>query len=205
MTSSRHRQVFLLGFALGILGYILPWVQHAGAGLSLHAFDMAAWSVRHIDEFRSAPVMLTSFLLRGQLLILAALWVGDTETGRWRWLVSLLLVVALLPPPDGIIQEPGNPNYRQLLVLALVAAACSTCGARLHGRWRARWLLVWALLGIVSSALAITRAADLYRSLRLETSLGPGAPLLWLAYTLFAITAIHVLRRRSDQSPDGAI
>ena len=205
MTHSFPRSGFFLAFLLGILGYILPWVQHASAGLSLHAYDMAAWSVRHADEFRGTPVMLTSFLLRGQLLILAALWVGAAAKGRWRWLVSLLLVIALLPPPDGILQEPSNPNYHQLLLLALVTAACSAWGARLHGRWRARWVLGWALLGIASSALAIARATDLYRSLQLGSSLGPGAPLLWIAYAILALTALHMSRRRSDQSSDGAI
>ena len=205
MTNPLTRKVFTAAFALGLVGYLLPWAQHTSAGLSLHAYDMAAWSVRHADEFRGTPVMLTSFLLRGQLLILAAIWVGAAAKGRWRWLVSLLLVIALLPPPDGILQEPSNPNNHQLLLLALVTAACSAWGARLHGRWRARWMLGWALLGITSSALAIARAADLYRSLQLGSSLGPGALLLWLAYAILALTALHMSRRRSDQSFDGAI
>ncbi len=189
MTLIRLRHLHLWLFALAFLGYTLPWVNHSAAAFSLHAFDLAAWSARHIDEFTQAPTLLTSLLLRGQLLILAALWSGGQAKKRWPWLLSLLLWVALLPPLDALIQQFDNPNHQQLLFLSIAAMILSVWGGILRGGRLAYWTLAWTSLGIASSALAIARATQLFKAMGLTASLGVGGPLLCFAYATLALAA----------------
>ena len=209
MAHGRHplaQTLLWLGFAAALVGYILPWVSHSSAALSLNATDLAAWSARHIHEFEEAPALLTAFLLRGQLVVLAALWpaiiksatAGALASGRrgYAWLVSLLFVVALLPPLDGLLKEPANPNYRQLLLLSAGAALAPLAYLRWPGRYSAYWPAGWAALGLGSSALALSRSSTLYSYFQIAWSPGPGAPLLWSAYALIALALALDWRRR---------
>lgn len=203
MTSPFIRKILPLCFTLGVLGYLLPWAQHPSSGLSLNAYDLASWSVRHAEEFRGLLVMLTSFLLRVQLPILAALLVG--VIGKRGWLFTLPIIIALLPPPDGLIQDPGNPSYRQLLALALVTMIIAAVGARIRDQRRMYWTLLWSLIGIASSTFAAIRVIELYGSLKLDVRLGPSLALFVLAYMLLVITALFQWLQRYIQSSEAAI
>lgn len=213
MAHGRHplaQTLLWLGFAIALVGYILPWVSHSSAALSLNATDLAAWSARHIREFEEAPALLTAFLLRGQLVVLAAIWpatAGALITARrgYIWLVSLLFVIALLPPLDGLLKEPANPNYRQLLLLSAGAALAPLAYIRWPGRYSAYWPAGWAALGLGSSALALSRSAALYGYFQIDWSPGAGAPLLWSAYALIALALALDWRRRRVQSAGGSM
>ncbi len=180
--------------SLGGIGLLLPWVQHASAGLTLNAPELANWSIRHGEEFRGSLVMLTSFLLRGQLLILAA--IVSSNVHRSRWFIIVLLCIALLPPPDGFIRELGNPGYRQLMGLALAAALISAVGSRLKKPLVAYWQLGWSCIGLLSCLYVALRIDVLYDSLQLDANAGPGMLCLVLAYALILMTGLLHWRGR---------
>ena len=179
-------QLFFL--TLGILALLLPWTIHPSSGLSLNAYDVANWSTRHVDEFRGSLVLLTGFLIRGQLFILTA--IVSRMTLECRWLFCVILFIALLPPLDGFLREPGNPNYRQLALLALATALIAIMGSLLKQRWIHEWQMVLPVLGLVSCLYATSRLSNLYHSLKLDHQTGSGLLLLLLTYLSLLIIAI---------------
>lgn len=187
MKSPSFATAQLLFITLGIFGLVLPWVQHHGSGLTLNAHELANWSIRHGEEFRGTFVMMTSFLLRGQLLILAV--ITSNIAHRSRWLIIVLLCIALLPPPDGFLRDFSNPGYRQLMSLALAAALISFVGSRLKQDQATLWQISWSCIGLLSCLYTSSRIDVLYESVQLESNTGLGLMCLVCVYALMILIA----------------
>ena len=196
MTSRGFAMLQLLLITLALLAFLLPWISHSSAGLTLNAYDLANWSTRHADEFRGLLVMSTSFIIRGQLLILTAIVVRITL--KIRWLFCLILIIALLPPLDGFLREPGNPNYRQLALLALATALVSIIGSRINKRLINEWHIVLPIIGLASCLYATIRVSNLFNSMKLDHLTGLGLKILLITYLLLLITAIMSWRQKSN-------
>ena len=196
MASRGFAMLQLLLITIGLLAFLLPWIAHSSAGLTLNAYDLANWSTRHADEFRGLLVMFTSFLIRGQLLILTAIVARITL--KIRWLFCLILIIALLPPLDGFLREPGNPNYRQLALLALAAALVSIIGSRINKRLINEWHIVLPIIGLASCLYATIRVSNLFNSMKLDHLTGLGLMMLLITYLLLLITAIMSWRQKSN-------
>ena len=196
MTSRSFAKLQLFLTTLGILAFLFPWSFHASSGLSLNAYDLANWSTRHADEFRGPLVMFTSFLIRGQLLILAA--IVARLTLKSRWLFCLILFIALLPPLDGFLREPGNPNHRQLALLALATALVSIVGSRMNKRLINEWHFVLPMIGLASCIYATIRVSNLFDSMKLDHLTGYGLMMLSFTYLLLLITAMMSWRQESN-------
>lgn len=190
---SQHVSVVLTGcLLLALLGYYLPWLSNAAAGLSANAFDLAEWLSLSPLARISNPPLLAPFLLRVGLGLLAVLFALNARRaiGWGRWLtaaLSLLLTATLFPPIEFIRAAGGmdDPNYRQLFGLLLITLISVLAVALAPGfqRW---WQVISSLLEvllIVSSvwgtALAFTILAG--NPLRLTTPLGIGVILMILA------------------------
>ena len=196
MTSRSFAKLQLLLITLGILAFLFPWSFHSSSGLSLNAYDLAHWSTRHAVEFSEPLVMFTSFLIRGQLLILAA--IVARLTLKSRWLFCLILFIALLPPLDGFLREPGNPNYRQLALLALATALVSIVGPRMNKRLINESHFVLPMIGLASCIYATIRVSNLFVSMKLDHMTGYGLMMLLSTYLLLLITAMISWRQKSS-------
>lgn len=196
MISRSFAKLQLLLITLGILAFLLPWSSHSSAGLTLNAYDLANWSTRHADEFRGLLVMFTSFLIRGQLLILTAIVARITL--KIRWLFCLILIIALLPPLDGFLRDPGNPNYRQLALLAIATALVSIIGSRMNRRMINEWHIVLPIIGLASCLFATFRVFNLFVAMKLDHLTGLGLMMLQFTYLLLLITAIMSWREKSN-------
>lgn len=196
MISRSFAKLQLLLITLGILAFLLPWSSHSNVGLTLNAYDLANWSTRHADEFRGLLVMFTSFLIRGQLLILTAIVARIIL--KIRWLFCLILIIALLPPLDGFLREPGNPNYRQLALLAIATALVSIIGSRMNKRMINVWHIVLPIIGLASCLFATFRVSNLFVAMKLDHLTGLGLMMLQFTYLLLLITAIMSWREKSN-------
>ena len=187
--------------ALGLLAFFLPWIASAGNTLTLNLWDLAEWSSIN-PQSRHANIPLGASLgLRSLPLFLLALAVWRYEMPmRLRMTLALLTAIAVFPPPELLLADAGNPNYRQQLAIGIVALLCGLVGASRISR---RPLLHLGLGGtsVAVAWLALTSALALQRGLELEAHPGAGFYLYLVAVLLFEVLGLKNIRATRYESP----
>lgn len=171
------------GFLLALVCFHLPWYSHASAAFTMNAFDLAEWASIHPAVRSSSPPMLTSFLLRLPLVMLAAalaLAINLLPDARWRWLgraVAALLLVRLIPPSDFFGDARDDPNYRQMLLLFTLGVALlvtSLAARRLHDHFQAALGAGLLVVGVLAGWWGLSRAGTLLDNFAVNVDVGPG-------------------------------
>ncbi len=180
---------------LALAGYLLPWATAPNAAMTLNAFDLAEWTSLHPLQQGAMPPLIVPLLLRAQLSILAALitlWSTSRNERILAFLFVALLSVSQLPPLE-FLNNVADPNYRQLLFLAIATIILSTgLGFILPARFRPFVIIFLAVAGIVTSLLGQSQAIELYQVTLEQGETGGG---LWLIVGAYAAFSLNVLRK----------
>jgi hypothetical protein len=175
--------------ALMVAFYALPWVVNPGASLTASAYDLAEWTSLH-PAVRGAPLpLLTPFALRLPLALIAPLIAFGDGRRRLRLLGVVVIVLALLPPPEFLTQT-SDANFRQQLALALLAGIGGVIGvSRALRRWHDALNVTIAAIGVIATVAGAVHALSLMRGFGLPTAIGAGA--VGLAGLFIAATLIR--------------
>lgn len=197
---SRPRIGLFVLLLLLLVGYALPWVVGAGAGLTFSGYDLAEWTSLHPAVRGVEPVLLTTLLLRLPLTCIA-LWIAFAAPSWWRWLTGaavVLLALAQLPPFEFVTVARIDPNYRQQALLAgitLVVGLGGVFTSPRPGSW-GRWVAVGAaLMGAAVGILGLIQALDLMRAFDIPASPGIGAV---ATPVLFVVSAAITGRKQKE-------
>ncbi|MCY4069975.1 MAG: hypothetical protein OXG60_01615 [Chloroflexi bacterium] len=192
--TSRGNEVLAL-LLLALAGYLLPWVTAPNSAMTLNAFDLAEWTSLHPLQQQVTPPLIVPLLLRVQLPILAiliTLWSTSRNKRFLAFLFLALLSVSQLPPLE-FLNNVADPNYRQLLFLAIATILLSTgLGFILPGQFRPFVIIFLAVTGIVTSLLGQSQAIELYQVTLEQGETGGG---LWLIVGAYAASSLNLLRR----------
>lgn len=184
-----------LAFA-GAIALFLPWMSGTGSAMTLNLRDLAEWCSLNPLSRHAWPPLGTSLGLRllPVFLLTMIVWRRDTPS-KVRVVLSLLVAIALLPPPELIFGDPGDANTRQQLGIALLALLCGPAGALRSARGRLIHLLP-AALALVTLLLSMSSALDLQRSPGLDGFPGAG-PVLFVVVVL-AFAFLNLRNKRGD-------
>lgn len=184
---------------LALAGYLLPWVTAPNAAMTLNAFDLAEWTSLHPIQQQAIPPLIAPFLLRAQLAILAVLitlWSTSRNERFFAFLFVALLSVSQLPPLE-FLKNIADPNYRQLLFLAIATIILSTgLGLILPAQFRPFVIIFLAVSGIVTSLLGQSQAIELYQVTLEQGETGGGLCLIVAAYAAISLNVLRRLLRR---------
>lgn len=180
-------------FALA--GYLLPWITAPNAAMTLNAFDLAEWTSLHPLQHQAAPPLIAPLLLRMQLPFLAlllALWSTSPLERISAFLFAVILAAAQLPPLE-FVNNVADPNYRQLLFLAIATILLPTgLGLFLPARIRPLVFALLAVTGIVTSLAGTSQAITLYQVTLEQGEAGGG---LWLTAAAYVGFGLNAMRR----------
>jgi len=195
--------LIVIGLALGVVCYYLPWVTHSTAVFTMNAFDLAEWTSLHPAVRSSSPPMLTSFLLRLPQVMLAAAFALSANLLvdlRARWIqrgLALLLALRLVPPTDFFTGASADPNYRQMALLTglgIALVVLAAWAARLPRQWQIGLLISVLVIAVLGGWWGLSRAGVLLDNFEIDVQIGAGI------ICLTAITLVIVvlgLRRRA--------
>jgi hypothetical protein len=198
--NERRAWIMVIGLAIGLAGYYLPWYSHPTAGFTMNAFDLAEWTSLHPAVRGESPAMLTSFLLRFPFLALLAgmlLVSNDLPDRRGRWMLRvgvLLIALRFLPPSDFLSSAHDDPNYRQMALFSAMLFLAAG-GTPLLYRFRGvQTGAVIALLigGVLAGWWGLTKAATLLDNFEIDIRVGPG---LWVLTVISALMVLAELAR----------
>lgn len=181
MTMRNLQRIFL---ALLLIGYLLIPAVHPGAAFSLTSYDLAEWLSLAPAERFAAPPLLTPFLLRLHIPLIAALWVLLTQRLplHWALIPVILLAVGTLPPLE-FLENPQDPNYRQLLFIAFMVLSCGFL--RLIALDYAKLIApISCGAGLLAILWAAGRTTSIFSDYRLAVSYWPPALIIALLYAL---------------------
>ena len=185
--------------ALGLLALFLPWLNDANAALLLNAWDLAEWSSLHPLSRNADPALAVSFGLRALPLFLLALilWRAGLPN-LLRATLSLLVAVALLPPPHFFLTDLADPNYRQHLMMSATVLIIGLASPSY--RTRLPWLhFLLTLMAMLTAWVSLSAALDLHRSLKLEAGPGAGLTLFGLAMLWHSMAVVLTRKGRSTR------
>ena len=181
---NQHRLTIYLWLALGLGGYLLPWILAPTAPLTLNAYDLAEWTSLHPSQFGTP--LIVPLLLRIQLPIitmLAALFARGTWVRRLTALGIVLFALAQLPPLEFATIARHDSNYQQQFVLAVISFAA---GLILLAYPLSRRLIPIAIgmaaVGMAASLVGQHQAQTLYYMSLQEAAPGAGLGVTVLAY-----------------------
>lgn len=184
---------------LALAGYLFPWVTAPNSAMTLNAFDLAEWTSLHPLQQGATPPLIVPLLLRVQLSILAVIITLCSASRNERFLAFLfvvLLSVSQLPPLE-FLNNVADPNYRQLLFLAIATTLLSTgLGFILPAQFRPFVIIFLAVAGIVTSLVGQSQAIELYQVTLEQGATGGGLWLIVGAYAAFSLNMIQRLLRR---------
>lgn len=189
----------LVSLLLALLAYLLPWVTAPNSAMTLNAYDLAEWTSLHPWQQQAMPPLIVPLLLRAQLAILALFAMLWSCSRRQRFFASLFVVLLALSqlPPLEFLNNMNDPNYRQLLFLALATIVLSTgLGLVLPARFRTAVMIFLATVGIVTSLVGQSQAIALYRATLEQGEAGGGLWLTIAAYAAIILTGLRSLRPR---------
>lgn len=166
--------------ALGLLACFLPWAQAESVALGLNLWDLAEWASLHPLSRSAEPALGVSLGLRALPLFLLALTLWQAGwPPMFRLALTLLLFIALLPPPQFFLSDLSDPNYRQHLVMATLALLTGMAGSL--RATRSSWVLVLvALTASLTALVSLSAALELQRNLKLMAAPGTGIALFLL-------------------------
>ena len=185
--------------ALGLLACLLPWMTGAGNTLTLNLWDLAEWcSINPQSRHANIPLGASLGLRSLPLLLLAlAIWRDDMHA-RLRMALALLTTLAVLPPPDLLLADAANPNYRQQLPLE--SPHCSVDWSARPGFPTASASPgVGRFLG--SSCVVCPVGPCPARGLGLGSSSGAGFYLYLIAVLLFEVLGLKNIRATDTSRP----
>lgn len=192
MPTRTNWRIWLIGIAL-IGAYTLAWVTATPSSLSLNAYDLAEWSNLHPQ---AQPALWQAAILRGQLLLIAAL-LALHRPQRLNSLAGLLftagmiaLIIAQLPPVE-FLRTQNDPNQQQQFALAATTTLSSIILAIAAPRLPRRWLTaVICALALVTTLAAYISSLDLMDSYPIATHIGIGGVMycvIWLGLLLLSL------------------
>lgn len=203
------RWFWWLGF-ISLLACTLPWTLNPGAGLSLNPTDLAEWTSLNPAVRAQSPPLLTTFLLRTPLLVIAVLF-GLAGNRGTRWLAALLifLLAAAQLPPFEFVHDLANVNYQQQTLLAAltlllgIAALLTVSGQHVLGAG-----LVISIAGLVAAFFGAYSAVAEMRAFGLDTITGPG--MVFYSIALFGAIVLSIIgtrikKRRTHTPPSGVL
>lgn len=185
----------------GLLACFLPWMESAGNTLTLNLWDLAEWcSINPLSRHANIPLGASLGLRSLPLFLLAlAVWRDEMPT-RLRMTLALLAAVAVLPPPEFLLGDAGDPNHRQQLALGIVALLCGfACRFPFVRR-----PLIHRAMGAIAMAVAwlsLSAALALQNGLGLETYPGPGLLLFFFAMLWLQVSGLQNIRATPCESP----
>ncbi|MDE0609928.1 MAG: hypothetical protein OXH77_08495 [Anaerolineaceae bacterium] len=186
---------------LGLLACFLPWMESVGNTLTLNLWDLAEWcSINPLSRHANIPLGASLGLRSLPLFLLAlAIWRDEMST-RLRMTLALLTAIAVLPPPEFLLGDAGDPNHRQQLALGIVALLCGfACRFPFVRR-----PLIHRGMGVIAMAVAwlsLSAALSLQSALALETHPGPGLFLLLFAMLWLEVFGLQNIRATPCESP----
>ncbi|MCE2490621.1 MAG: hypothetical protein J4G17_11690 [Anaerolineae bacterium] len=160
----------------------------SGNTLSLNLWDLAEWcSLNPLSQQAIVPLGSSLGLRCLPLFLLAlAIW-RDDFPARLGMTLALLTAIALLPPPEFLLVDPGNSNHRQQMATGILALLCGLAGrSRLTRQSQIHWILAGTSVAV--AWVALSAALALQKSMGLETHAGPGF-FLFLAAMLLLLAA----------------
>jgi len=185
----------------GLLACFLPWMESAGNTLTLNLWDLAEWcSINPLSRHANLPLGASLGLRSLPLFLLAlAIWLDQMPT-RLRMTLALLTAIAVLPPPEFLLGDAGDPNHRQQLALGIVALLCGFAGRFPLVR---RPLIHRGMGGIAMAVawLSLSAALALQQGLGLETHPGPGFLLFLFAMLWLEVFGLQNIRATRYESP----
>ncbi len=189
--SSKYLWILIL---LALTAYSLPWIINPGTILNPGAYDLAEWTSLHPTVRNNNPPLLTTLLLRGQLVLLALIVAANTPrpTLTRKWTLSALgvfvLAAASLPPFEYFTEARNDPNYRQqfLLTLGIIVGGTTGLSGRLYNM-RGWLVMVFAIAGLTSSSIALVQALELMQQYQLPTQAGIGGMGLAALYAILLV------------------
>jgi hypothetical protein len=129
MLDRKPRLALLVSFgaATALVGYLLPWLAHPAAGLTLIGLEVGEW-IKFLPPFRTgtAPLprevfYLPPLTLGAMLVLMTADW---PDRGARTWLMrgcGVLISLLALPQPEVIRDEPAAAWWLRLALIGLVA------------------------------------------------------------------------------------
>lgn len=166
---------------VGLVALFLPWMHGGAAALNLNFRDLAEWCSLNPLSRQADLALGASLGLRLLPLYLLAMWLQHLQPRfLTRTLITLLLALSLLPPPEFLAGNLGDPNFRQMTLVAFVVMLVGlVVGRRPFAGIKPRAAL--HLLAIVTAWLSLASALDLQHGLAIQASAGLGFPLFALA------------------------
>ena len=182
--TAKHTMTFYLLLALGLVGYLLPWMVAPTAPMTLNAYDLAEWTRLHPTQLGTPLVV--PLLLRLQLpviILLAALFARDSLTRLLAMIIILSLSVAQLPPLEFLTISRHDSNYQQQFLLAAISLIAGLAlFARKPSRPMALAAVGLAITGLLSALAGQHQAQRLYQLSSQAGLPGVGAGILAFAY-----------------------
>ncbi|MCY4022970.1 MAG: hypothetical protein OXF32_05955 [Anaerolineaceae bacterium] len=186
---------------LGLLACFLPWMESAGNTLTLNLWDLAEWcSINPLSRHANIPLGASLGLRSLPLFLLAlAIW-RDAMPTPLRMTLTLLTAIAVLPPPEFLLGDAGDPNHRQQLALGFVALLCGFA-CRFPFVRRPLILRGTGLIAMAVAWLSLSAALALQKGLGLETHPGPGFLLFMFAMLWLEVFGLQNIRATRHESP----
>ncbi len=204
MERSVHARLWVpLGFTLALVGYLMVWLPHAAAGLSLLGVELGEW-IKFMPQVRAGmtPARNLFYLPPITLGLWLAGWTWPWPTRRWQtWLArALALATAMLafPALEAILDEPPQEWVLRLAWIGLVVAAVglSAWWGRLPRVWWAAGGCLVALVGLALPTWAYLMLRPLVAELwRAPVGVGPGLWLNGVGHLILATVALAGFRR----------
>lgn len=189
--------------AVALASCLLPWLVSPAAGLSLNPIDLAEWTSLAPAVQAQTPPLLTTFLLRAPLLVVALLIALAANRYRgWAGLFILLLAAAQLPPFE-FLNDSANSNYRQQLLMAVLTGGLGLLVLFvLPRRFALSAAMVVATLGLIAAVLGIASALREMQSFALPVQVGPGFALYGAALgSGLVLAATAGIKKRRQAAP----
>lgn len=175
-------------------GYALPWIVAPAASMTLNGHDLAEWASLVPSQRATSPPLLTSLLLRLQLVMLSLL-LGVIAVGRRRMAMSAVAICLLAGaqlPPFEFLYDINNLNYRQQFSLAALSLIAGLCLILLRSRILSLMVVLSiAAAGLVTSFLGLSMALKLYLAFSLDAAPGLGIWVLGLSYVALIANALR--------------
>jgi len=213
MNARRWRYLGPVAWAVALIGYLGPWLDHRAAALAWNAYDMFA-ILRLLPEIETGAVAVNMQALRLPLVALAVLLpvLAAPLARGWRWASALLGVALLaltLPPYPEIVGAWSRPGWRVPFWWGVggMAATVALIWLAPASAWLRSWgVLGWLLLTGAPAGITLLRLLPALANLH-ATSVRPGwgAGVFlvgWVGLGLWVWLPVVLPERRGDDGSE---
>jgi len=196
----------LIIVAIMLIGYSLPWISDGTSTLSVHAYDLAEWLSLNPVERNAQPALLTSGVLRAQLILILA-YIGYAIFNTYKrsritfliWFVMVVIFAVALLPPLEFLQNFDDINYQQQLLLTMGSLAIGVILPFLNTNVRDYLIIGLGLLGIVSSIWAIPIAIERMGAYGIDVRIGLGVVIFVIGHlAIIGFVLVRKTKRATD-------